>query len=628
MTSPGTEIVAPPLSISLLTSLFSLIDKPIEKLREEVFPLAKRALPKDIDDSVLIELPEFDACFSYLKKHYLASELATHIPKQLHVSQYGLIGFLIATASDVKHMFQLIEECGEDLGYFHRARVKRHDNNGLRLTLSQQKSWQNLSRDTQSYLVSSWCRLIEVGLGRHGHNKQLQLAVPEHCVQTIQAEYPDVFYVQRSHASSVEIIAPKDFVHYRLPGGNERLHKVFLRELSEIQTERNSQDSLSGKILKYLKSIADYRDVSSTSMASHFAISERTLNRKLASEQTSFKQLFVTVRSFKALTLLLKGESVELVADKMGFSDRTSFERSFKSWQGVTPAKFQGKYAALCSEKPAQDILDPQNIPSLPDVATKLLSELNKPEANMNAVADIVTHDAMLSAKVLWVANSSYYGNLEIKSVKHAILSVFGTSKLKALVISLCAENLFQIPEDTFNYDEYHFCSYLTARAVELLYDKSGTDKKLVADLYFAGLLHNIGHIFIRYCLPEKYAEIYAETRKEASWETVNNVQSLRLNINASECSAMLAMAWELPFDIKGVLKELAYPTRQSEHVDVLRALIELMHQTYRAKGDQETIDAIFASTHAFISSVGANGLSVTAMSQIRAMVDEHSYFG
>lgn len=625
MTSRNIDVAAHSLSINLLTSLFPLIDRPIEALREEVLPIAKQALPEDIDDSVLIELSVFDACFNYLKKRYLASELATHIPKYLHASQYGLFGFLIATANDVEHMLKLIEKCGEELGFFNHASLRHGKNDVLQLTLPLQKSWRSLSCDTQSFLISSCCRLLEVGFGRNGLRKQLQLAVPERCVHTIQAEYAGLFYVLRCTDQLIKLTVPKELAKHGLPGSNERLHRVFLRELSEIQSERANQENVSGKVLKYLKSIENYKGISSISIASKFAISERTLNRKLASEHTSFKRLFVSVRNSKALTLLLKGESIEQVAYTVGFSDRSSFERSFKIWQGVTPAKFQGNYATLCSERPKHDVMDPKNIPSLPKVATRLLSELNSNDVNMDSLVNIITQDAMLSAKVLWVANSSFYGNLKIRSVKHAILSVFGTNKLKALALSLCAEQIFQIPHETFNYDEYHFCSYLTARAVEILYEKTGVDNNRVANFYFAGLLHNIGQIYICYCLPEKYAEIYSETIEEKSWDTLNRVQSMRLNINAIECSAMLAMAWDLPQDIKSILSNLAYSYNDSTKEEVLNTIIDLIHQTYRARRHKHHIDTLFASAEVVISSHLKSKSVAEGMVEIRTLVDAYS---
>lgn len=136
-------------------------------------------MPENIDDSVLIKLSAFDARLRYLKKHFLVVELATHIPKHLHVSQYGLIGFLIATAKDIKQMLCLIVEFDEELGYFHRARPKSAENDASRSILSVEEYWQSLSLDTRSYLTSIWCRLIEVDSELFGREKSVLRLYPK-----------------------------------------------------------------------------------------------------------------------------------------------------------------------------------------------------------------------------------------------------------------------------------------------------------------------------------------------------------------------------------------------------------------------------------------------------------------
>lgn len=77
-------------------------------------------------------------------------------------------------------------------------------------------------------------------------------------------------------------------------------------------------------------------------VAKDLAMSERTLQRKLTAEQTSFTELVTRVRMRKAADLLV-GEKVsnEDVAFALGYSTLSAFDRAFKNFYKMTPTEFR-----------------------------------------------------------------------------------------------------------------------------------------------------------------------------------------------------------------------------------------------------------------------------------------------
>ena len=75
--------------------------------------------------------------------------------------------------------------------------------------------------------------------------------------------------------------------------------------------------------------------------ASYVNMSYRTLQRRLADENTSYREILDNTRKNMA-TQLIETKKVPLieVAFLLGFSDASSFSRSFKRWTGVTPARY------------------------------------------------------------------------------------------------------------------------------------------------------------------------------------------------------------------------------------------------------------------------------------------------
>ena len=79
--------------------------------------------------------------------------------------------------------------------------------------------------------------------------------------------------------------------------------------------------------------------------AKDLALSLRTLQRKLSQEQVKYQDILAEERFAKAQLLLKQNTlSIDEIAERLGFTETTSFYRSFKKWAGITPAEFKATY--------------------------------------------------------------------------------------------------------------------------------------------------------------------------------------------------------------------------------------------------------------------------------------------
>ncbi|MEO7095274.1 MAG: AraC family transcriptional regulator [Polyangiales bacterium] len=77
-------------------------------------------------------------------------------------------------------------------------------------------------------------------------------------------------------------------------------------------------------------------------VAAALHVSPRTLKRKLAAEGAAYSTLLEEHRREKALLLLRSRDlTVDAVAERLGYSDVTSFSRAFRRWTGTTPAAYR-----------------------------------------------------------------------------------------------------------------------------------------------------------------------------------------------------------------------------------------------------------------------------------------------
>ncbi|MFN7985466.1 MAG: AraC family transcriptional regulator [Vicinamibacterales bacterium] len=99
---------------------------------------------------------------------------------------------------------------------------------------------------------------------------------------------------------------------------------------------------VSGRVLRLLGSRLRGAVPSLAEIASELAMSERSIQRSLSDEQTSYRQLVDDVRKNLAIEHLARpGTSATDVAFLLGFSEPSAFTRAFRRWTGAAPSEFR-----------------------------------------------------------------------------------------------------------------------------------------------------------------------------------------------------------------------------------------------------------------------------------------------
>ncbi|CCN35503.1 putative Transcriptional regulator, AraC family [Vibrio nigripulchritudo SO65] len=107
------------------------------------------------------------------------------------------------------------------------------------------------------------------------------------------------------------------------------LHKLFPHQTTDIKE----------KLAQYLN-VNPGHDHKVETVAEHFFMSRATLNRKLAAENTTFRQVLTNVRMVYALGLMQQSRSQLSVALSCGYQSETRFANRFKQTFGITPKEY------------------------------------------------------------------------------------------------------------------------------------------------------------------------------------------------------------------------------------------------------------------------------------------------
>jgi len=156
--------------------------------------------------------------------------------------------------------------------------------------------------------------------------------------------------------------------------------------------------------------------------AALLAMSMTSFRRKLAQEETSYKLIqgkFLNELCVKAL--LTKHSKIEDLAIKLGYSERATFERAFRQKFGVTPSQFR-ELSLIGNDQSNKNKLREiaENMPPMSGSCRQLLDEKERDNLDLQRVVDIVSKDAIFSARIMGQASKAIYGRTP-KNTQEAI---------------------------------------------------------------------------------------------------------------------------------------------------------------------------------------------------------------
>ena len=91
----------------------------------------------------------------------------------------------------------------------------------------------------------------------------------------------------------------------------------------------------------------------------------------------------------------------------------------------------------MTSREVLKTVLDSPSLPTLPTVASKLISITSNPETSMAEIARLISKDIAISAKILKIANSAFYSFSSKISTVHQAVSNIGKNAIRSLVLSV-----------------------------------------------------------------------------------------------------------------------------------------------------------------------------------------------
>lgn len=197
----------------------------------------------------------------------------------------------------------------------------------------------------------------------------------------------------------------------------------------------------------------------------------------------------------------------------------------------------------LPTEQKIMSRLKINHLPSLPHVLVDMLSACQGNHASFQNISTIISRDAAIAARVISLANSSFYNHgTQIVTLERALL-VLGTDTIKTIVITASVQQFFS----GFNTEHTTFLKQFWQRSLSCaLIAKSLailTSYPNPEEAYLTGLLHNIGELVLETNYSDQFVQLIREQNSERERVTK---EKEKFSVNHASVGAWLAKEWGL----------------------------------------------------------------------------------
>ena len=184
-------------------------------------------------------------------------------------------------------------------------------------------------------------------------------------------------------------------------------------------------------------------------------------------------------------------------------------------------------------------------LPSLPEVYSRLQRKLKEPECSLADIAEIIEQDLAMSAKVLQLVNSSFFGFFKSIDSPARAVNLLGLDTVKALVLSVgIFSELKPVAAKYFSAQQLWEHSVGVAAYAKKIVQAETDNKAILDHTFLAGFLHDIGKLVLFSSMPEQYIE--ATELAQAQDITLYQAECQVLSASHGDVGAYLLGLWGL----------------------------------------------------------------------------------
>jgi len=185
-----------------------------------------------------------------------------------------------------------------------------------------------------------------------------------------------------------------------------------------------------------------------------------------------------------------------------------------------------------------------KEISSPPTILSEVLNLVNKQDASNRDLTEVVLKDPSLTARLLRIANSSFYGlTMDITSVNQAIM-VMGFNAVKYYILSISVFNQVSTQKDKNDPIQKQLWMHFLEAATAAKKIAEHINYEIPEEAYVAGLLHDMGMIILVKNFPREYKQVVENIAKGKS---ICEAEKEVFGIDHQEVADFVTRRWKMP---------------------------------------------------------------------------------
>jgi putative nucleotidyltransferase with HDIG domain len=201
---------------------------------------------------------------------------------------------------------------------------------------------------------------------------------------------------------------------------------------------------------------------------------------------------------------------------------------------------------------PARVIARIDDLPTLPRTVLRITEMVNDPKSSAKDLARVITDDQVLTARLLKLVNSSFYGFPQRISTVTAAIVLLGFDAIRNLLLTTSVFDLFAVRNKKIKLAQETYWDHSLGCAVGAKVIGSYLRHDKIEELFVAGLLHDIGKIVEMMFLPREFSRIVSRVKEDKI--LMITAENDILGYNHADIGKLLAQKWNLPVKLVEII--------------------------------------------------------------------------
>ena len=203
-------------------------------------------------------------------------------------------------------------------------------------------------------------------------------------------------------------------------------------------------------------------------------------------------------------------------------------------------------------------------LPEIPSVVFELNEVVANPMSSAEQIAEVVNRSPSLTALLLKIVNSSFYGfPSKIDKVSHAV-TLIGTREISGLALGISILSIFkEIPKNVI--DMYSFWKHSLACGILSRVLAAHLNSNQTEQLFVSGMLHDLGRLILYIHFPKESLKIITRSRNHSS--LLLDEETDYLGCDHTEVGKGFMQRWKLPLVLENTVCYHHYPSQAQQPV-------------------------------------------------------------